>query len=283
MEYEHLSLLFRLKLLKETYYVFNRGGFHQIVAFESVNNSCTIFLVIYTYFLLYKVNWKLFFGENHSLFFLCDSYLCRVLVTMNIVTTIFILCWGIIASFQRIKTAQKIHSKIIRKLGKWPTQWCELLECHGFNFENEEHESVKHILEKQLALYLCSENRLTKMVFKIIGIAPSSWFISRYFVWAVHSSLSINRSAVLTENSNVNIELFVNIVDKENSKRQILFTTFLLFCTTPFFFLYYSCRIIIQEFHKFKSGNNVDTYTWSIGSKFALKHQMNYLMILNVD
>jgi hypothetical protein len=275
-QYHEVSYLFRLKVLKEIYWVFNRGGTDAITAFEVCNNLCLIFLVSYSYILAYQLDWSKVVGNGEwRTAPFCTSLLCRSLTLMNALVTFVVLTWGTVASFQRVKKAQKIHVDVMRKLGKWPTEWYELLEYYHplWDLRNRLEASIRQSLESQVAAYLCSESIQTRLVFKIMGIEPHSWYVSRYFAWAIQSSLSITRSGVMTEDSNVNLELYVHVVDKETSRRQIVLTTLLLLFTSPFFFAYYSARIIIQEFHKYKSGNRMDGYTWSVGTQFALKRK----------
>ena len=281
--YSSLDFTKRLIKLKEMYFVYHKGGFTKILASESCNSSCSLFLVAYVYCTLFIVDWDSFiknttgvrmwiksdaaFSYPHmsSTSFHTNSFHMFVFVVLNILITAIIVLWSVLASLLRTLKAKKIEQELIRDFGEWPVKWEDIPKFYipGYGV-------VKSSTERTNA-FLCEEVDRMKVILKILNIDPSSHIMSRYLTWAIESSLCINRNGIIMEDSNVNFELFTYTLDKDASSKRIKTITFFMLFASPFFIIYYVSRTLVNEFHKYKTNDNFTKGSWTVGAKYALR------------
>ena len=260
--------------LKEVYWVFNRGGVDSIIAFEVSNNLCSIFLILYLYAVLFRINWNRIIGmDPHSTWIHpepiipCPNRVCSIALQANIIVTALIMVWSLISAVSSCAKALAIRKKVTMQIGlnklDGSTPWKRI--ANDISMSETQLDNI--------AFFLCAETRQTAVVLKLLKIQPYSIWVSRYLVWAIQSTLSISRRGVVLDASALNLEIegMGDNLDLALSAKRIRIIASFLILTSPFFVLYYMTRVLIQEFHRYKAKQGVDKYTWSVGAQYALR------------
>lgn len=261
--------------IKDVYWVYNRGGPKSIRANGLTSSLCSLFLIVYMYILLFRVNWQAVIeSPAQDRWFTPRSrdpckniFLCSVALYSNLLVTFTIMLWSVIASVFRCRKAVHIKEVVNARIGECPldgsSKWDTIAANVTMNISNPEN----------IAFFLCAETRQTALVFKLLNIDPSSIWVSRYLVWAIQSTLSISRRGVILDASALNLEIDGpgDTLDLAVSSSRIRRVAALLILTSPFFILYYLTRVLIQEFHDHKARNGAEKYTWSVGAQYSLR------------
>lgn len=273
--YSSLDFTKRLGKLKDTYFVYHKGGYAKILAAETCNSCCSLFLVAYVYCALFVIDWENFIKKstkNEGVIRIRDDAFSRssgnvfsFFVVLNVVITAIIVLWSVAASAIRVFKAKKIEQTILRDFGEWPSNWKTIPKFYIPGY------GVVKSTTDQTHAFLCEEVDRMKIILKILNIDPSSHIMSRYLTWAIESSLCINRNGIIMEDSNVNFELFTYTLDPDASSKRIKTITFFMLFASPFFIIYYTSRTLVNEFHKYKTNENYTRGSWTVGAKYALR------------
>lgn len=222
---------------------------------------------------MFRVNWHAVIeSPEHEKWFMprsqnpCKSVWCSVALYSNLSVTFVIMTWSVLASILRCRKSNAIQKTVSARIGD-----CNLDGSTGWDFIAT-NMSMNVADTDNIAFYLCAETRQTALVLKLLGVEPSSIWVSRYLVWAIQSTLSISRNGVIIDASALNLEIDGgDTLDFAKSASRIRRVAAFLILTSPFFILYYLTRILIQEFHNHKARNGADKYTWSVGAQYSLR------------
>lgn len=272
--YERVSPSQTLDTMKSVYHMFAKGGSQAILYMEICNLLCSIFMYLYGMFLVFYVDWNAILADAGRRWVYSSprlpecSKLCKSVIICQSVATGCIIMWGIYASAMRIRKARRLEKTISdMNSGCVPTTWEEICTVmapvHCINPQRY-HVAVGRMIS--------AEKRQLKSILAILRIDFDSTMLSRYLVWSIQNALSISSSSLALEESSLDNDVHRYFVNAEESTSRIKCMICFLLVTSPFFVIYYSFRILVKEFYKYKSGNP-SAYTWSFGSQFYLQYE----------